>query len=276
MKNWFHKSLAENSKKNALAFLYFLAPFFLLFLAWEAASRLQLINPILFPPPTKVFPRLGILLFSETTAGQSVLLTHVYYSLYRLLLGFVGGAFVGVFLGILMGMNKYVHAYFNPIVSLLMPVPGITWAPILILWLGFGDSTIIPVILIAAFFPIVLNTIAGVKSISKELIWASQTMGANKKTIFWKVLLPGSAAYIFNGLKLGLAHCWRTLIAVEMLAASLWGLGYMIFDAREYLQTDVIYAGIIVLGAVFLAIEKTIVRFAEKRTVEKWGVLAEI
>ncbi len=276
MKNRFQGRLAGSCRRKALAFLYFLAPLFLLFIVWEAASRLQLISPILFPPPTKVFLRLYTLLLSQTLAGQSLLLTHIYYSLYRLLVGFAGGALAGVLLGIVMGVNKHFRAYFNPLISLLMPIPGITWTPILILWLGFGDPTIITVSLITTFFPVVYNTTAGVRSINKELIWASQTMGANKRGIFWKVLLPGSAAYIFNGLKLGLARCWRTLIAVEMLAASLWGLGYMIFDAREFLQTDVIYAGIIVVGVVFLVIEKTIVRFAEKRTVEKWGVLTEI
>jgi len=253
-----------------------LAPLFFAFLVWEAMSRLKLINPILLPPPSKALMCMYRLLIARTPDGHSILLMHIYHSFYRLLYGFFAAAVIGVALGLAMGMNKYVYGYFNPIISVMVPVPGITWAPILILWLGFGDPTIIAVAFIAAFFPIVYNTAAGARSISKELIWATQTMGANGRTIFFRVLLPWSAAYILTGLKLGLARSWRTLIAVEMIAATLWGLGYMIFDAREFLLTDVIYGGIILLAVIFFMIENVVIRAIEEKTIEKWGMKIEI
>jgi len=153
-----------------------------------------------------------------------------------------------------------------------MPIPGIAWAPIFMIWLGFGDPTIITVGALAAFFPIVYNTAAGVRSVKKEMIWAAQSMGADEKTIFFKVLLPSSAAFIFTGFKLGLARGWRTIIAVEMIAASLWGLGFMIFDARDYLQPSIIYGGIIVLAALYFFIE-SLIKLIEQKTIEKWGMV---
>ena len=141
------------------------------------------------------------------------------------------------------------------------------------LWLGFGDPTIVTVGALAAFFPIVYNTVTGVRSIEKRLVWSAQSMGANRWTVFLKVSLPGASAHIFTGLKLGFARGWRTIIAVEMIAASLWGLGFMIFDAREYLQPAVIYGGILVLAIIYLFIENVLIKSVEKNTVEKWGAV---
>jgi len=93
--------------------------------------------------------------------------------------------------------------------------------------------------------------------------------------VFLKVYLPHSLTYIIIGTKLGLARCWRTIIAVEFIAATGFGLGYMIWDAYEYLNVTVVYAGIIILALVFFGIEKTIIRFVEKKTVDKWGIMHE-
>mgnify|MGYP005633977321 CR=1 FL=1 len=156
--------------------------------------------------------------------------------------------------------------------ALTIPIPGIAWVPIIMLWLGFGDLTIITVGIIAAFFPILYNTLAGVKHVKKEMIWSARCMGADRKTIFLKIILPSSAPFILTGLKLGLARGWRTIIAVEMIAASLWGLGFMIFDARDYLQPSIIYGGIIILGCIYLLLEK-LINFAESATIKKWGMI---
>jgi ABC-type nitrate/sulfonate/bicarbonate transport system permease component len=191
-------------------------------------------------------------------------------------IGYTLAALIGVSLGISMGSNKYVRGYFHPIISTLMPVPGITWAPILVLVLGFGDPTLIAVTFIASIFPIVYNTSAGVSSAPMDLLWAARIMGANRPNIFFRVLLPSSAPFILTGLKLGLARAWRTLIAVEMIAATLWGLGFFIFDAKEYLRTSDIYAGIVVLAIVFILIERSSFGTIEKRTIERWGMVRDI
>ncbi|MFQ6051240.1 MAG: ABC transporter permease [Candidatus Hydrothermarchaeota archaeon] len=248
-------------------------PVFALLLGWEIFSRLGILNPVLLSRPSEIFLTMWFLLNTKSLTGHSVLLTHIYVSLYRLFCAISIATAFGISLGILMGINKYINAYFDPLISITMPIPGIAWAPIFMLWLGYGSLTIVTVGTLAAFFPIVYNTAAGVRSIEKQLIWATETMGADKKTVFLKVLLPWAAPYILTGFRLGLARGWRTVIAVEMIAASIWGLGFMIFDAREFIQTSVIYGGIMILALIFFLIENTFVRLVEKNTVEKWGMI---
>ncbi len=227
-----------------------------------------MVKPVLLPPPSKVLMRL--------LEARGEILSHTLTSLYRLALGYVAGALVGVCLGLAMGANRFVYGYFHPIISILMPVPGITWAPILVLVLGFGGPTLVTVTFIASFFPVVYNTATGVRSTKKDLLWAARIMGAGRLAIFFRVLLPSSAAHILTGLKLGLARGWRTLIAVEMIAATLLGLGFWIFDAKEYLRTTDIYAGIVVLALIFALIERTALVTAERKTIERWGMAMEI
>ena len=256
--------------------LSFVVPLLLVGCIWEAVSRSGLVKPVLLPPPSVVFPRIAYLFAARTADGQSVLLKHIVTSLYRLLIGFSTGATLGVGLGLAMGSNRFIYGYFNPIISILMPVPGITWAPILVLILGFGDPTLVTVTFIASFFPVVYNTCSGARSVERDLLLAAKIMGASRSTVFFRVLLPSSAPQLITGLKLGLARGWRTLIAVEMIASALWGLGYMIFDAKEYLRTDIIYGGIIVMAVIFAVLEKTVFGYVEGKTIEKWGMASQI
>ena len=260
-------------KEILKSILYFLAPVILFLLIWEFVSRMKLMNPALISRPSEIFSVLYELFRPETRSflGHSILLD-ISRSLYRLACAFTIAAVCGVGLGMLMGRNMYVHQFFDPIITVAMPIPGIAWAPIFMLWLGFGDPTIITVGALAAFFPVVYNTAAGVRSVDEKLVWSARSVGADGKAVFLKVLIPWSAAYIFTGLKLALARGWRTIIAVEMIAATLLGLGYMIFDARDYLRPSIIYGGIIILAVVFFLIEN-IVRQIEKQTVEKWGMV---
>lgn len=253
--------------------LFFLIPVVLLLFGWEIVAASKVINPALISRPSEIFPILLEFIQPEAQSflGHSIILDIV-ASLYRLLYAFVIAFVSGVGLGMLMGRNRLVYSFLDPLITVLMPVPGIAWAPIFMLWLGFGDPTIITVGALAAFFPLVYNTAAGVRSIDTKLIWVARSMGAGERTIFLKVLLPWSAAYIFTGFKLALARGWRTIIAVEMIAASLFGLGFMIFDARDYLRPSIIYGGIIVLAVIYFLIEN-LIKLVENRTVEKWGMV---
>jgi len=262
------KSLSHFFLQAAIVFTVFLS----LLALWEIVSLLGILNPSLISRPSEIFQDMWKLLLKQSPTEQPVLLVHIYSSLYRLFLAFSLAAVIGISLGILMGYSQRIYWFFEPLITLAMPVPGIAWAPILMIWFGFGDSTIIAVGALAAFFPIVYNTTTGVRSVKKEFIWAARSMGANKRTIFFKVLLPSSAPYVFTGFKLGLARGWRTIIAVEMIAASLWGLGFMIFDARDYLRPSIIYGGIMILAVVYLLIEG-LVKLIERRTIAKWGMV---
>jgi len=267
------EALHVKTKETLQSTLYFLAPIILFLLGWEFVSRMKIMNPALISRPSEVFSILFELFGSESRSflGHSIILD-ISQSLYRLVYAFSVAAIFGVGLGMLMGRNKHIYRFFDPLITVAMPIPGIAWAPIFMLWLGFGDPTIITVGALAAFFPIVYSTASGVRSVEEKLVWSARSMGANDKTVFFNVLLPWSAAHIFTGFKLGLARGWRTIIAVEMIAATLLGLGYMIFAARDYLRPSIVYGGIMILAVIFFLIER-IVRLIEKRTIEKWGMV---
>jgi len=264
--------MSVNSKIKISDF-YFMVPFILIIIVWFALSYFKIINPILISNPYEVLQTIIKLFEKKTTGGQSYLLTNISASYYRLILSFCIASVIGVTFGILMGTSGKISWFFNPILTLFMPIPGIAWAPIFMIWIGFGDITIIAVSALAAVFPIIYNTSAGVSHIDKEYVWAAQSMGAKNSDLFLKVYLPFSSVDIFTGLKLGLARCWRTVIAVEMIAATMWGLGFMIFDAREYLLPSVIYAGIVITAITFYIIENFVIRWFEERTIVRWGMI---
>lgn len=252
--------------------LYFLVPLGLLLIGWETLSQLKIIDPTLFSSPSEIFRTLYRLLRMESPTGQSLLLFHIYSSLRRLLIAFSIAVASGLGLGLLMGWNKYIYRFLDPLITVAMPVPGLAWTPIFVLWLHFGELPVIAVGALAAFFPIVYNMATGVRSISKKLVWLSRSMGANEKTIFLKVLLPWSAPYLLTGLKLGVARGWRTIIAVELIAGVLSGLGFMIFELREYGRSYIIYSGMAILAGIYFLIENVIKR-VEKHSIEKWGMV---
>lgn len=252
---------------------YFLLPLTSLIIIWTVLGKYNYINPVLISSPIEVLSTTYDLLYKTGSNGYSLLLSHIYYSLSRLTIAFIGAGFIGCFIGILMGSKSYVYKLLDPIITITMPIPGIAWAPIFMVWFGIGNNAILAAATLAAFFPIVYNVSAGVLTVNKEYIWAAQTMGAKNSNLFLKVYLPSIAAYLFTGLKLGLARGWKTVIAVEMIAASMWGIGFMIFDAREFLHPSVIYAGIIILGLIYYFIEHVVIKYIEKNTIEKWGMV---
>lgn len=263
----------QRLRKRLTSGLYFLIPIIVLLIIWEVYSRLGGVSSILLSRPSEISIVIAKLFQAQTSSGHSVLLTHILTSLYRLFFALFLATVAGVGLGILMGINRHIYRFFDPLITIIMPIPGIAWAPIFMIWLGFGNPTIITAGTVAAFFPIVYNTTAGIRSIDQKLVWSARSTGANRATIFFRVYIPAAAAYIFTGFKLGLARAWRTIIAVEMLAATLWGLGYMIFDARDYLRPSIIYGGIIILAVIYLLIERVFISWLEKRTIIKWGMI---
>jgi len=189
--------------------------------------------------------------------------------------GFGIAAVVGVALGILMGRVKWIEDMTLPIVSIGAPMPGLAYAPIFLMWFGLGNLAVILLVGIVAAFPIILNTWTGVKAVKEIWVRSAQAMGASDRKLFVRVILPGSLPYVMTGLRLGLAQAWRILVGVEMLAAVPWGLGWMIFGAREFLATDVMLAGIAVIGVIGLLLEKFVFQRIERATVVRWGMVTE-
>ena len=202
-----------------------------------------------------------------------MLLTHIGASLQRVFLAASIGTIAGVAMGVLMGASRIVCRFFDPIITILMPIPGIAQAPLFIVWLGFGDPTIITIGAIATFFPIAFNTAAGVRSIDPQIVRAARIMGVSKAASLVSIYLPAAAGHIMAGIKLGWARCWRTVIAVEFVAAASWGLGYMIWDASEYIRSGVVYGGILLLMLVYFLIERLLLDSVERLTVRRWGMI---
>ena len=157
--------------------------------------------------------------------------------------------------------------------SIGAPIPGLAYAPLFLLWFGLGDVAAVLLVGFVAAFPIVFNTWTGVKAVKEIWVRAAQAMGAGDRALFRLVILPGALPYILTGLRLGLAQAWRILVGVEMLAAVQWGLGWLIFGAREFLTTDVMLSGIIVIALIGLALEKLVFQRVEQFTLVRWGML---
>lgn len=247
-------------------------PIVLLLLIWEAASRLGWINSLLLPPPTAIFQAIIALMLPNSDGGGFILLRHAAASLEAVVIGYVAASVVFTVLGLLMGMNRRVYGFFNPLVSAFLPIPTIALIPVIILWLGLGEKTVIFVVFLASLFPVVYNSAAGVRSIPQKYVWAARIMGARWDQVFFRVVLPGAMPHIVTGQRLALGNSWRALVAAEMLAATGHGLGFMIFEARTFMNTETIYAGIIVISVLGLALEKLVWGYIERVTIERWGM----
>ncbi len=243
-------------------------PFLLVGALWELTAHLGLFPPRLFPPLEDVAAALVRL----TVAG--ILPRHAAETLLRLLAGFWLAAIVGVSLGIAMGRSRLTEDMLLPLVSIGAPIPGVAYAPLFLLWFGLGNVSAVLLVGFVSTFPIVFNTWTGVKAVKEIWVRSAQAMGAEEGQLFCRVILPGALPYILTGLRLGLAQAWRILVVVELLAAVPWGLGWLIFGAREFLNTDVMLAGIVVIGAIGLVLENLLFRRIEQATVIRWGMMA--
>jgi NitT/TauT family transport system permease protein len=243
-------------------------PFLVVGAIWEAVAWAGVFPKRLFPPIETVAQT-----FVELTLN-GILPLHAIETLVRLSAGFALAAVAGIVIGIAMGLSKRAEDIFLPLVSIFAPIPGLAYAPLFLLWFGLGNVSAVLLVAFVSMFAVILNSWTGVKAVKEIWIRAAQTMGADERRLFRHVILPGALPYILTGWRLGLAQAWRILVAVEMLAAVDWGLGWLIFGAREFLNTDAMLAGIAVIGAIGLALEKLVFERLERYTVVRWGMMA--
>lgn len=242
-------------------------PFIVVGAIWEIVARLGVF-------PRKLFPTLGDIahaLVDLTVSG--ILPHHAFDTVVRLLSGFVLAAVVGLTIGVLMGRSRRAEDICLPLVSILAPIPGLAYTPLFLLWFGPGQFSAVMLVAFVSSFPIIYNSWTGVKAVKEIWVRAAQAMGADDRRMFTHVILPGALPYILTGLRLGLAQAWRVLVAVEMLAAVPWGLGWLIFGAREFLNTDAMMAGVVVIALIGLALEKYVFQKIENYTVVRWGMV---
>jgi NitT/TauT family transport system permease protein len=225
--------------------------------------------------PRRLFPTLEDIASSFVQLTISGILPHhAIDTVIRLLSGFALAGIFGVTIGVLMARSRRAEDIFLPLVSICAPIPGLAYAPLFLLWFGLGNLSSVLLVGFVSAFPIIFNSWTGVKAVKEIWIRSAQSMGADDRRLFRHVILPGALPYILTGMRLGLAQAWRILVAVEMLAAVPWGLGWMIFGARKFLNTDVMMAGIVVIAVIGLALEKFVFRKIEDYTVVRWGMIA--
>jgi ABC-type nitrate/sulfonate/bicarbonate transport system permease component len=232
-----------------------MVPLLLVVLAWQVMSSIGIIPAFKLPSPWQVFGGLQDLITLGMPPGH-LLHQHISHSLQRVFWGYLTALLIAIPLGIAMGWSRGLSTALEPIMEILRPIPPLAWIPIAILWFGIGNQSAAFIIFLGAFFPILLNTISGVRTIDPLLIEAARTLNATRRFIFFKVLLPGAFPSIFTGLRIGLGIGWMTLVAAEFTGVRQgYGLGYMIMTARDIQRPDQIVAGMVVIGLIGLIID---------------------
>ena len=251
---------ARNILRIALPFLVVLA-------AWQAVSSLKLFPDYLFPSTLAVAKDLV-----KKGIHSQILLLHCTHSLIRLFLGYLLGVFGGMAMGMAIGLNRSVSGFIKPLVDFGHAIPGIAWLPLAILWLGIGVRTMVFMVSLVVFFPVLYGTLTGLRMLPAKYTNVGLMCGATKRQILSSVLLPGALPSILNGVRVGAAYGWRGLIGVEMLVAST-GIGWLIIDARAWLQTETVIAGALVIGVIWVCLDRLVLKTLEARTVERWGMV---
>lgn len=246
---------------------WFISPFVLLLTLWLVIVPAADISPRVFPSVGAVWDALVKLIVDGT------LWVHLGASLLRVAQGAGLAILVGVPFGILMGISKVVSGFFSPLLRFSVALAGIAWIPLATLWFGYGNNAVIFVVFNAVFFAIVYNTMLGVRQINTSLLRAARSLGASPWKMFWQIHLPGAAPGIALGLRVGMGFAWRGLVAAEIIATSA-GLGYSLFLARQYYQTDIIILMMILIGVLWLMMDRWLLAPVERRTVERWGARA--
>jgi NitT/TauT family transport system permease protein len=224
--------------------------------------------------PAVLLPRLSVIAATlAATVADGTMPMHAAYTLERVLIGCGLAIAVGLPLGILMGRYRPVESFVLPLASALMPIPSLAWVPVFILWFGLGNLVTIVIVFYAALFPMLLNTWSGVRSVNPLWLRAATAMGANERALFWKVMIPGALPFIITGMRQAFLRSWIAVVGAEMLAASDWGLGWVIFDAKEFLNADVMLASLIVIGAIGFVFERLVFGSLERATVLRWGMV---
>lgn len=202
----------------------------------------------LMPPPTAVVAAAWELILSGELAK------HFWASLKRELIAFVYAS-TAIPIGILMGWSKTAQSLLEPVFEMLRPIPPIAWIPLAILWFGIGDLQNQFIIFLGIFFPLLINTIAGVKNVEHNVVRAARCLGASELDVLLKVVFRAAMPQIITGIRVGLGVGWMALVAAELVGATS-GLGWLISDARSVLRTDIILVGMVSIGAAGLLIDQ--------------------
>jgi taurine transport system permease protein len=230
---------------------------------WWVATHMGWVSRLFLPKPEAIWSA-----FMQAVNGElddATLWGHFLASMGRVFGAFVIAVALGIPVGILMGTSRIARGIFDPPIEFYRPLPPLAYLPLMIVWFGIGEESKIILLFLAIFAPVTLAARAGVRSVSQEQIQAALSMGASRAQVIIHIIVPGALPEILVGLRIGMGVGWTTLVAAEMVAADA-GLGKMVFNASNFLRTDVVILGILLIGFVAFAFELTL------RWFERWAV----
>lgn len=249
---------------------YVLIPIAAVLLFWQIFAKMSGISPVLFPPLESIWSAL------VRTAEEGTLWADLGGTFLRLFKAIVAGSVIGTIIGALMGYFRHWERAFVAPLNFLLAVPGTALFPLTMIWFGLTEMAILSILIYEVTLTVMANTWTGVKSIDVTLIRAGRAFGADGASMFWRVLLPSAMPSIISGYRLAFSRAWRIVIIAEMLISVGSGLGYRLYWAREYFQTEVVYATLLTIGIAGLVFERLVLRTAEAMTVNRWGTVREL
>lgn len=219
---------------------------------WGLASAYAMVSPVFLPSPRQV----AVALYNLVVTGfvDATLAEHVGSSLYRIFGALIASILIGIPAGIAIGTSRVGRGILDPVVEFLRPLPPLAYLPLIIIWIGIGEASKITVIALSMLPSIILSTSAGVRAVSKDHVNAARSLGASKRQVLSEVVLPSAVPSILTGIRIALGAGWTTLVAAELVAATS-GIGFMIQSAAQFLVTDIVIAGIIVIALIAIALE---------------------
>ena len=210
---------------------------------WQGLLSAGLVKPLLLPPPAAVAESAWFML------RDGSLIKHLLASMARVLEGFAIAAIIGVPLGISIGLSQTIGRITDLTIQIVKPIPPIAWIPLAILWFGIGEASKVYIIALGAIFPILVNTVDGIRQTEGRFVELAKVLEVSKLRFVTQVVIPGALPSIMSGLRLGLGLAWVCVVAAELIAAEK-GVGYLIMDARQLSQPDVVIMGMLVIGVV--------------------------
>ena len=230
-----------------------------LFVGWTLLVHFKIYRFAFLPSPAEV------LVLGVEWIQNKIFWIDLGFTFARVWVGVAVACLVAIPMGLMIGWNKIFADFTFPMVEILRPIPGIAYIPVAIMFLPWAEASTAFICFIGAFFPIIINTIIGVKSIDQSYFRAAQCLGSNKRQIFWHVVVPGSMPYISSGAALGMGIGWMASVAGEMISGQ-YGLGYRIWESYTLIRYPLIVVGMIVIGVLGLA-SSSFIRYVTKRIV---------
>ena len=234
-----------------------------IFLLWFVVTNMGWIKPIFLPSPQAVLEQ--FVLYASGQANDKPLFSHLLASFMRVFLAFWLACATAIPVGLAMGVSRVARGIMDPPIEFYRPLPPLAYLPLIIIWFGIDELPKIMLIYLSCFAPLALQTRAGVRSATQEQIHAAYSMGASRWQVIRYVMLPAARPEIMVGMRVAIGFGWTTLVAAEMVAANV-GLGQMVLNASNFLRTDIVIMGIIVIGVIAYVFD-LMMRWVEKKLV---------